>query len=259
LINLDWAYAAGALWSNAPDLVRWEDALYSGRVVDAKSLAAMTTPALLANGKSTQYGFGLLSTSIAGQREIWHNGGLPGYSSIDAYFPDQHLEIAVLGNTMGFEPSTVVRSVLATLVPSVAATIAATANATPAPGADPAMTALATTLVAQVQSGNLDRTLFDARTSAALTPALVGSVTNQLAPLGKPKAITYLRTASSGPYRSYAYRVVWDAVSLDESFALDGNGKIVSWLFRPADDTTPAPAASPSAAATASPSASASP
>ena len=239
LLGLDWAYSAGGLWSSAPDLVRWEDALYSGRVVDASSLAAMTTPAHLKNGESTAYGFGLMTSTVGGQREIWHNGGLPGYSTIDAYFPDQHLEIAVLGNALTFEPEGVVRSVLAALVPSVATTLAATANATPAPGEDAAMTRLATSLLAQAQSGKVDRTLLSARMNAALTADLIAGVSSQLAPLGKPKAITFLRKADSDGYRSYVYRIVWDAVSLDESFAIDGDGKIAGWLFRPSQDATP--------------------
>jgi CubicO group peptidase (beta-lactamase class C family) len=255
-LNLDWAYAAGALWSNAPDLVRWENALFSGRVVDATSLAAMTTPAVLANGAPTTYGFGLMTSAVGGQREIWHNGGLPGYASIDAYFPEQHLEIAVLGNTIAFEPGTVVRNVLAVLVPSVATNIALEATATPAPGEEPAMTALATSLVAQAQSGTLTRSLFDARMLEGLTPAAVGGIASQLAPLGKPKAITFLRKRVTGTYHGYVYRIVWDGISLDESFALDADGKIAGWLFAPASDGTPAPSGSASAAPTTAPSAS---
>ncbi|HEX8389393.1 MAG TPA: serine hydrolase domain-containing protein, partial [Sphingomonas sp.] len=48
--------AAGGLRSTADDLVRWSDALFGGRVLRPESLALMTEPGRLADGRTTRWG-----------------------------------------------------------------------------------------------------------------------------------------------------------------------------------------------------------
>lgn len=259
LLNLSWAYAAGALWSDADDLVRWENALYSDRVVDAHSLSEMTTPAKLADGRSTDYGFGLLLSALYGHREIWHNGGLPGYSTRDAYFPDEHLEIAVLGDTVEFNPGPVVKGVFAALYPPTAAQLAAE-MATPAPGEDAAITARARALLEQAQKDKFDRSMFTQQANAALTDQLVATVAHQLGPLGVPQRFAYTGKQQRGLFTVYTYRVTWPSASLDELVGIDKAGKVGLIFFRPVDESaTPAPSASDTAVPSMQPSSTAVP
>ncbi len=262
LWNLSWAYAAGAMWSNAENLVRWENALFSDRIVDAHSLAEMTTPARLLDGSSTDYGFGWLISALYGHREIWHNGGLPGYSTRDAYFPAEHLEIAVLGNTVDFDAGPVLKAVFAALYPPTAAELAA-AVPSPAPNADPAITARAHALLEQAQSGQFDRAQFTPELNAALTPPVVAAVAQRLKPLGTPEHFVYTGKRVLGALTAYTYRLTWPSVSLDEFITLDKSGKLAGLYFHNADEPLPAPAPSaspsPSAASVPSRSQSASP
>ena len=112
------------------------------------------------------------------------------------------------------------------------------ASSSPSPASvsdeDPAMTALATSLVAQAQSGKIDRSLFEAKTSEALTQAMVDNVAQHMAGLGKPKSITFESHKIVGEFSAYHYRIAWEAVAVDESFALNSAGKIVGWYFQPA-------------------------
>src|SRR5262249_32816213 len=59
LIGMSQPGAAGGLISTAGDLVRWEQALVSGKVVKPESFTEMTTPFMLNNGRETEYGMGL--------------------------------------------------------------------------------------------------------------------------------------------------------------------------------------------------------
>ena len=59
--------AAGALLASAGDLVRWQLALVSGKVVSQESYAEMTTPFLLADLSETPYGLGLGLGEAAGR------------------------------------------------------------------------------------------------------------------------------------------------------------------------------------------------
>jgi hypothetical protein len=133
-------------------------------------------------------------------------------------------------------------------------TLAATAS--PVPGEDPAMTVLAKKLLAQAQSGKPDQSLFSARMNAALTPDMVASVAQQLAPLGTPAEVRFMSETSASGYEQYRYRIVWPAGSLDETFALDQSGKIIGWFFKPASDAAPSNSASSNSSSAPSPSAS---
>lgn len=99
LIGMSQPGAAGALISTAGDLVRWQQALVSGRVVKPESYEEMTLPFLLASGRETSYGMGLQLDQRAGQRCIWHGGGINGFNSVLMYFPEAQLHVAVISNS----------------------------------------------------------------------------------------------------------------------------------------------------------------
>jgi hypothetical protein len=63
----------------------------------------MTTPGRLADGRPTSYGLGVAVSQFRGHRKIAHPGGIVGFSSFLAHYPDEKLVIAVLTNTMGVE------------------------------------------------------------------------------------------------------------------------------------------------------------
>jgi D-alanyl-D-alanine carboxypeptidase len=89
---------AGMIISNASDLVKWNTALFGGKVVSKESLEQMILPTILPGGASTGYGFGLNLGDLNAHRAIMHSGGMPGYSALLAYFPDDNLYIAVNSN-----------------------------------------------------------------------------------------------------------------------------------------------------------------
>jgi CubicO group peptidase (beta-lactamase class C family) len=92
-------YSAGGLLSTASDLVQWQLALIGGKVVSPESYRQMTTPATLADGSVTRYGFGLFMDEIDAHPNLMHEGGIPGFNSILVHFTDEKLSIAVLSNS----------------------------------------------------------------------------------------------------------------------------------------------------------------
>jgi D-alanyl-D-alanine carboxypeptidase len=74
-----WAWAAGAVVSNADDLARFYTALMSGRLLKPWLLKQMTTTVDV--GEGFGYGLGIYTMSTP-CGEIWgHDGGIPGYVS----------------------------------------------------------------------------------------------------------------------------------------------------------------------------------
>lgn len=75
-----WAWAAGALVSNPPDLVRFYQALLSGRLLPPKLLRTMTTT--VSPGPGFGYGLGIYTLDTPCGTVWGHDGGIPGYVSI---------------------------------------------------------------------------------------------------------------------------------------------------------------------------------
>jgi CubicO group peptidase (beta-lactamase class C family) len=100
-IDHTWPYAAGSLCSTAGDLVAWTRALHGGRILSAASYRTLVTPETLNDGTRLRYAKGLVADSMAGRRVLAHGGGIPGFSTDLAYFPDEQVTITVLINTAG--------------------------------------------------------------------------------------------------------------------------------------------------------------
>lgn len=105
--------AAGGLRTDASDLIKWEHALFSGRIVTPASLRKLTSPGFLNDGKSTKsgmpiewqtglnadYGMGVFITPRPVGLRIWHSGDIDGFSTWLAHYPDQDVTIVLMINS----------------------------------------------------------------------------------------------------------------------------------------------------------------
>lgn len=91
-IDMTQPYAAGALYSTVGDLFLWNEALYSGKLISAKSLEAMITPV------KNNYGYGLGVDAKPNRKIISHGGGINGFSTYIARFLDEKVTVVVLRN-----------------------------------------------------------------------------------------------------------------------------------------------------------------
>jgi CubicO group peptidase (beta-lactamase class C family) len=94
-IHMSIPFSAGSLYSTTEDLLKWERGLFGGKVLQAASLQKMTTPF------KHDYAFGLGVHTTAGHKVIEHNGGIEGFNTDLAYYPDDQLTVVVLGNLNG--------------------------------------------------------------------------------------------------------------------------------------------------------------
>jgi len=91
-LDMTQPFSAGSLYSTVEDLFAWNEALYSGKLLSAKSLEAMTTP--VKNG----YGYGLGIQTKSGRKMISHGGGINGFSTFIARYADEKITLVVLRN-----------------------------------------------------------------------------------------------------------------------------------------------------------------
>jgi CubicO group peptidase (beta-lactamase class C family) len=101
-ISMTLPHAAGALGSTVGDLLTWDQALRSGRAVSARSYAAMIAPARLNDGSLNEYGFGLIGLTFRDRPTITHLGGINGFATMMAHFPEDDLTVVVLANLDSF-------------------------------------------------------------------------------------------------------------------------------------------------------------
>ena len=104
-------FSAGALCSTVGDLSKWNALLHGGRVVSATSYAAMTTPAGAAATGRMRYGFGLAADTLGGRTMIQHGGGINGFLSENAWFPDSRTSVTVFTNSGSGSPGKLMRQV----------------------------------------------------------------------------------------------------------------------------------------------------
>jgi CubicO group peptidase (beta-lactamase class C family) len=118
----------GGLCSTAGDLLAWQHALEEGRVVGADSYRLMSTPAPLADGTPTGYGYGLFPSDFDGHPMIGHSGGVAGFSADLNHYVRDHLRVIVLTNTEEgpiFEVERLIAATVLGLPPLAAAPITA--------------------------------------------------------------------------------------------------------------------------------------
>jgi CubicO group peptidase (beta-lactamase class C family) len=89
-------FSDGALYSNVEDLLVWDQALYTEKLVSKKSLDQMFTPFKLNSGNDYGYGYGW---SIRGN-SVSHGGRVAGFVTYISRFPQKGTTVIVLTNNL---------------------------------------------------------------------------------------------------------------------------------------------------------------
>jgi CubicO group peptidase (beta-lactamase class C family) len=95
----------GSIWSTAGDLVRWDRDLADGKILSEAARQAMFTVHVAADDDTASlihtegYGYGwFIGSASGGPRIYYHPGDNPGYRSVNAWFPDHGVRLAMLSN-----------------------------------------------------------------------------------------------------------------------------------------------------------------
>jgi CubicO group peptidase (beta-lactamase class C family) len=91
-------YAAGSLYSTVEDLFAWNEALFSDKLLSAKSREAMMTV------DKNDYAYGLAVNQQFNRKMVSHGGGIHGFNTFLARFPQEKVTIVVLRNANYGDP-----------------------------------------------------------------------------------------------------------------------------------------------------------
>lgn len=95
---------AGGIFSTLNDLFKWDEALYTEKLVKKSTMEKMLTPFKLNNGESSNYGFGWMIREFKegkneGKTYYVHTGSLKGFRNIIIRYPEESLTLVCLSNS----------------------------------------------------------------------------------------------------------------------------------------------------------------
>ena len=116
--------------SNVVDLAKWDAALAARKLLKPASYDAMWTPMRLNDGKPSSYALGWQVEPYRTRPRQSHGGGISGFSTFVARFPDDKVTVIALVNQAGGAGSALVNGIAEIYVPALK-------DAPPKPIADP--------------------------------------------------------------------------------------------------------------------------
>ncbi len=99
-------FGSGLLYSSVNDLYRWDQALYTQRLVSQRTLTQALTPYANATefpGSAYGYGWYIAQSPVPGHQLIWHNGAIDGFSNYIGRYIDDNVTVIILSNTSSLD------------------------------------------------------------------------------------------------------------------------------------------------------------
>ena len=119
LKNQEWVAPAlnttadGSLYFSTLDLAKWDEALYTEKLLKGSSLEEMWTPVKLLNGQpnSARYGFGWFTADVNGYHRIEHGGAWQGFKTHISRYVNDKLTVIALANLAEADPGVIAHHV----------------------------------------------------------------------------------------------------------------------------------------------------
>ncbi|MBX2970445.1 MAG: beta-lactamase family protein [Cyclobacteriaceae bacterium] len=99
IINPQFEWTGGGIYSTTEDLARWGKLLYGGQVLNSQSMALMLDGVPAKLGPNSKYGLGVIIRQTPQGLAFGHSGFFPGYLTEMIYFPEHNMCMALQTNT----------------------------------------------------------------------------------------------------------------------------------------------------------------
>jgi CubicO group peptidase (beta-lactamase class C family) len=111
-LDMQHPYSAGSMYSTVEDLLKWDQALYTTKLLPDGAKQIMWTPFR----NDYAYGWNVAPASAAmfgGHRRVMHGGGINGFSAMIVRLPEPRMTAIVLSNNDSASASNVARDIMA--------------------------------------------------------------------------------------------------------------------------------------------------
>jgi CubicO group peptidase (beta-lactamase class C family) len=111
-LDMQQPYSAGSLYSTVEDLLKWDQALYTEKLIPAAAKELMWTP--FKNDYAYGWNIGQPAAGLfGGYKRVAHAGGINGFSTVIVRLPEPRMTVIVLSNNEMGAPGLIARDVMA--------------------------------------------------------------------------------------------------------------------------------------------------
>jgi CubicO group peptidase (beta-lactamase class C family) len=184
--------ADGSLYFTILDLIKWDAALSSGKILSKTSYDQIWSPVRLKSDSLHPYGFGWFLSPLNGHKAVWHSGGWQGFSTYIVRYLDDRLTVIVLANLWWAFPDKIAQSVAGIYVPELGEKVLS-----PIPDREPQFTAIVENLYRNPDTTNVNLALFAEDYQPKLFLRAIIGLQNVLGPFVSIEMVGYSVEAGS--------------------------------------------------------------
>jgi D-alanyl-D-alanine carboxypeptidase len=225
MISMSWPFSAGVLVSTVTDMAKWDAAVGTDKLLKKSSWDMVWTPVRLNDGSTHPYGFGWAVESENGHRRIEHGGGIPGFTTDMARYPDDGLTVVVLTNSDANNPGQLLKEIAQSYVPGLAPKMIA--------DKEPEVTKLVRDMLEQTAAGTLKQDRFTPEMAAQIFPDRIKGGARLLSSQGALEKVSLVDRKEEADMRRYEYLAKYRALTLRVKMTLTKEGKIAGLLLGP--------------------------
>jgi len=217
-----WLYAAGELAMTSRDLARWDIGVINHELMKPASYRAQQTATILNDGRPSNYALGVQVGTWNGHRIVTHSGGVSGFTTQNSVFPDDRAAVVVFVNTDATPAAGQIQSAIFRIL---------FATAIDAPTA--AAVAQMKTILAGLQAGTIDRSLFTQNANDYFSESTLADFKSSLGSLGSCGTISQSTTNSRGGMNYRVFDVKCGSTNINIATYTMADGKLEQLLITP--------------------------
>ncbi len=226
-------FSAGAVVSTLNDLIKWDAALSSDRLLKQSSLDALWTPVRLNDGATRTYGLGWNIETLRGHRVHRHNGQTAGFAAAIARYVDDGVSVIVLSNIgdIGLAGD-IARGVAKNYIPSLSLRQLKASPDSDAPTTEKHEALLCARLLGRA----LDASLLTPAMRSLLDTQVAKRLSQRLASYGALRSFAFVENDNVNGERARRYKAVFDRRTILWKFTTSEDGKVAGMVLEEEED-----------------------
>ena len=221
-------FSAGALVSTVVDLAKWEAALGARKLLKPASYDLMWTPARFNDGKASGYALGWQVDTYRTRPRQAHGGGITGFSTFFARYPEDKVTVVVLVNQQGNAGGALANGIAELFIPALQ-----TNAPKPVTDADPQTTATLKAMIAAAAGGTVDPELLTPGFRGFLLPDRIKEGPQMMGRHGPLNAFELMEETTRDGNRVRVYRATFGTTPIRATFVLSPENKIGGLRIEP--------------------------
>jgi len=226
-------FSAGAIVSTLNDLVKWDAALSSNKLLKESSRDALWTPVRLNDGATRTYGLGWYIETLRGHHVHRHNGQTAGFAASIARYVDDGVSVIVLSNIgdIGLAGD-IARGVAKIYIPSLSLRQLKAPPDSDAPTTEKHEALLRARLLGRA----LDASLLTPAMRSSLDTEVAKRLAQRLASYGALQSFAFVENDNANGERARRYKAAFDQRIILMKFTASEDGKIAGMVLEEEED-----------------------